>query len=319
MKNMAITSIAVMLGLVPCAFGAAGKPTIAVFDFTVSPTITGEVVVVTGSGGSRVASFGAEYQTSLLTDKFVTALTKSQKVSVVERNKLASLSEEVQLSQAGLTDPSKSVEFGKLLGADYFLFGSLSMIEGRISYETLPYSMGQRRTVQLVVGADLRIVETETGKILAAKGQRAKRVEAEVNSSNSDNAIPVEFQHETYDELVRRLVASTIDTLFPIKIASFSEGVAYLNRGDLEPGAKYEIVKLGDIIRDPDTGEVLGQTESRVALAVVTQGLGRLSKAEVTEWFVSDKSIPDGALCRLLLPSEDAISDGSEATNATSK
>jgi curli biogenesis system outer membrane secretion channel CsgG len=304
MKNMVMSNVGVIIGLATCALGATGKPTIAVFDFTVSPTVTGEVIVESGSGGSRVATFGTEFQTSLLTDKFVTALTRSQKVSVVERKKLAQLSEEVQLSQAGLTDPGKSVEFGKLLGADYFLYGSLSMLDGRISYEVLPYGMGQKRTMQVVAGADLRIVETKTGKIIAAKSQKAKLARAEINPSNAENSIPVEFQHEAYDDLVKRLVASTIDTLFPIKVASFSGNVVYLNRGDLQPGTRYEIVRLGDVIRDPDTGEVLGQTESALATAVITQALGKLSKAEVSEWLSANKTIPEGSICRLILRKE---------------
>jgi len=307
MNRTCVLSMALGPCLAACALGATGKPTIAVFDFTVSPTVTGEIVIDTGGGASRVVTVGTEYQTSLLTDKFITSLTKSQKVSVVERKKLASLTDEVQLSQAGLTDPGKSVEFGKLLGADYFLYGSLSMLDGRMGYEALPYNMGQRRTMQLIVGADLRIVETKTGKILAARGERAKWVKVEVNPSNAGNTIPVEVQQEAYEELVRRLVASTIDTLFPIKVAAFSEDVIYLNRGDLDPGAKYEIFKLGDVIRDPDTQEVLGQTETKLAAVLILEGLGKLSKAQVTQWFIGDKTIPEGSVCRLALPKEEAV------------
>lgn len=306
MRYGVLSGVAILLGLAAYAPGGTGKPTIAVFDFTVSPTVTGEIIVET-AGASRVISIGTEYQTSVLTDKFVTALTKSQKVSVVERKKLASLTDEVKLTQAGLTDPNKSVAFGKLLGADYFLYGSLAMLDGKVTHDKVPYGMGVRKTMQFVVGADLRIVETQTGKILAAKGQRAKWGKVEVNPSGNDDRIPPEGQQEAYEQLVQRLVASTIDTLFPIKVATFSENTAYLNRGDLQPGSKYEVFKLGEVILDPDTKEVLGQTETKLAIVTVAQGLGKLSKAEVTEWFVADKAIPVGSVCRLALPKDEPV------------
>jgi len=281
-----------------------GKPTLAVFDFTVSQTVTGEISVQTSGGASRIINVGVEYQTSLLNDKFVTALAKTQKVSVVERKKLASLREETQLTQAGLTDPNKSVEFGKLLGADYFLFGTLSMLDGKMSYATLPYNLGVQRLIDFLVGADIRIVETKTGKIIAAKSQKVKKTKKEANPLDSDNTIPVEFQHEAYDDLVQRLVATTIDTLFPIKVANYSDNVAYLNRPNLEPGKRYEVVRLGEVIRDPDTGEVLGQVETKVAIVKVLRGMEKFSTAEVVEWFTPEKTIPQGSLCRTLLPSD---------------
>jgi curli biogenesis system outer membrane secretion channel CsgG len=285
---------------------AAEKPTIAVFDFTVSETVTGEIRVETSGDTGRVSrvTVKKEYTTSLLTDKLVTALTNSKKVSVVERKKLDSLRQETQLTQAGLTDPKKSVEFGKLLGADYFLLGSLSMLDGKVAFEMLPYNLGQQKITELLVGADIRIVDTETGKIIAAKSEKVKQTKRETNPTTGGNNISVEFQHEVYDELVRRLVARVMDTLFPIKVAYFSNGLAYLNRGGLEEGTQYEIVSLGETIRDPDSGEIIGQAETKLAIVKVTRGTEKMSTAEVLQWFTTEKNIPEGSLCRLVLPGE---------------
>lgn len=307
-----IIAFIVMLGSVNRAVGAE-KPTIAVFDFSVSETVTGEITVQTSPGGGRV-SVKREYKTSLLTDKLVTALTTSKKVLVVERKKLASLRQETQLTQAGLTDPNKSVKFGKLLGSDYFLLGSLSMLDGKVSFETLPYNMGQQRITELLVGADIRIVDTETGKIIAAKSEKVKKIKRETNPASGGSNISVEFQHEVYDELVRRLVARVIDTLFPIKVAYFSNNVVYMNRGGIKEGTRYEVVKVGEMIRDPDSGEILGQAETKLAIVKVTRGLEKLSQAEILQWLTTEKDIPSGSLCRVLLQDEaDASKQGQPA------
>ena len=54
----------------------------------------------------------------------------------------------------------------------------------------------------------------------------------------------------------------------------------------------------------PDTGEVLGQAETKLAIIKATRGTEKLSQAEVVQWFNGEKNIPDGSLCRLVLPGE---------------
>ena len=291
-----------LLCLMNCTMGAE-RPTIVVFDFTVGETATGNITVQSDPGGSRT-SIRSEYKTDLLTDKLITALVQSKKVSVVERKKLDTIMQEMDLTKAELTDPNKSAKVGKLLAADYLLHGSLSMLDGNITYETLPYNLGQQRITEFLVGADIRIVHTETGKIIVAKSEKVKSIKRETNPSDRGSNISVAFQHEIYDELVRRLTARVIDTLFPIKVAYFSEGIAYLNRPNLEEGLQYEVVSLGEVIKDPDTGEILGQAETKIAIVKVVRGMEKVSTAEVVQWFTSAKSIPQGALCRVILPGE---------------
>ena len=76
-----IIAFIAMLGFANYAVGAE-KPTIAVFDFSVSETVTGEITVQTRSGAGRV-SVKRDDKTSLLTEKLVNALNKYKKVSVV--------------------------------------------------------------------------------------------------------------------------------------------------------------------------------------------------------------------------------------------
>jgi len=97
-----------------------------------------EVVV----GSSRdAAKFVQEDITSLLVD--------SGQFSVVERAKLGTLLEEIQLGQTGAIDPGTVQKAGKLLGAEIILTGTLA-------------ASGEQWNV------NLRLVNTETGLITAA-------------------------------------------------------------------------------------------------------------------------------------------------------
>lgn len=76
-------------------------------------------------------------------------LVESGQFSVVERAKLGSLLEEIQLGQTGAIDPATAQKAGKLLGAEIILTGTLA-------------ATGDQWNV------NLRLVNTETGLVIAA-------------------------------------------------------------------------------------------------------------------------------------------------------
>ncbi len=300
-----LTLLAMAAGLA-AAQNTSPRPTVAVFDFALGGTVVREVTAGVLIERGRRASLRVERtaETNLLTSKLITALAKSEKVQVVEREKMAVIMGELELTEAGLTDPERSVEAGKLLGADYLVFGSVNLLDPEVEFKQLPYDAGTQRIMRLTVAADIRVVEAETGRIVTAETKKARGTSKELNPRERSRELPAEFQHEVYDKLVEQLVDSVLDALFPIKVAAFSEDVAYLNRGGLEPGALYLVVEPGEIIVDPDTGEILGQTETRIATLRVTEGLQKLSKAEVTSWEAGQTTIAKGAVCRRIRPQE---------------
>ncbi len=86
-----------------------------------------------------------------LAEIMITELSKVQAFKLVERKKLNSLIEEMQLSQSGLMSEESSVQVGKLLGAQYLVFGS--------------YMVNTKDKVRI----DVRIVEVETGLTIKAE------------------------------------------------------------------------------------------------------------------------------------------------------
>ena len=270
-------------------------------DFTVGKGATGRLAIET-SGNADLSGISESYDTPLLTDKLMTALTRTKKVDVVERRKIEALLEELDFSQADVTDPNKTLKLGKLFGAEYLVLGSLSMLGGNVQFETLPYNAGRNRTMDFVVAADLRLVQTETGKVIFAKNEKVTRREKKAVQGEPDYRVPVELRHAAYDQLVTLLVNDVINTLFPIKVARFVDGVLYLNRGQLKPGTQCEVLEVGELIRDPDTKEILGQVETKIAIAEITETAARLSKAKVVKWLGDQKDIPPGTLCRPIPP-----------------
>jgi len=114
-------------------------------------------------------------------DVFVTELVKSGKFRVIDREQLAALMQEKNLSLSGDIDPSSAVKAGKLLGCQYFLTGAITeygatdtSAHGR-SVGGLPGFSGGKKT--FVAAANARIIDTTTGEIVwadEARGEDAK-------------------------------------------------------------------------------------------------------------------------------------------------
>lgn len=298
MRSKILKAITIVLFLSWSTITAhAAPPTVAIFDFDIGTTETARLRVTTTEKGTKNAEFSASHQTSLLTNKLITELTNSRAISVVERDKIASIMVETSMSESDMTNPDHAIRIGQMLGADYMVFGSISMLDPRVTIKQLPYNAGTQKIMSLTVGATMRMVKTETGLIEAAADMQAEKSTKQVNPTGGTD-IPQKFQDEVYSDLAQKLASRIVNTLNPIKVASYSGDTVYLARASLPQGNRYEVVKLGEEIRDPDTNELLGQTEERIAIVEVTAGLKKMSKAKVNEWVVENKAIPKGSICR---------------------
>ncbi len=91
-----------------------------------------------------------------LTQMVISDLSPATSLRIVDRQRLNVLRQEIALSNSGVADPDQAVRAGRLLGAQSYLFGNVTWVPGNI------------------VRIDLRLVETETGRILLAAKKEAK-------------------------------------------------------------------------------------------------------------------------------------------------
>lgn len=80
-----------------------------------------------------------------LAEIMITELSKVQNLQLVERQKINSLIQEMQLSQSGMISENAGIQVGKLLGAHFLVFGS--------------YMISFNNKIRV----DIRIVDVETG------------------------------------------------------------------------------------------------------------------------------------------------------------
>jgi curli biogenesis system outer membrane secretion channel CsgG len=98
-----------------------------------------------------------------MSDMLTTSLFKTARFEIVERNKIDKVFKEQNLGLSGMVDENTAAEVGKLLGAEYVVFGSITSAT-RKDEDKFGYIL-----VRIEVGIDVRAVNTSSGKLLLSE------------------------------------------------------------------------------------------------------------------------------------------------------
>ena len=223
-------------------------------------------------------------------------LVKSGKVDVLDRDKLKRLSEEMKLSLEGVIDPATMQELGKVTGVSVFLFPRITSAWSQVKRERIPLVNEDEVVVQASFQLALKLVETETSRILASEKAKGsyylKRMESEGGIPSRGAALA-----SARSRAIKQAGNIILSALYPVKVAHYnaSSGVVTLNRGRdaLKVGQKMKVFSVGEAIIDPDTGEQLGSDEEQIGVIQVTETRSKLSRASILKGRVEV-----GAICR---------------------
>jgi curli biogenesis system outer membrane secretion channel CsgG len=124
--------------------GKSTKKILAVLDFEGNEKLSGKVDLK-------------------MSDMLTTSLVKTARFEIVERNKIDKVFKEQNFGMSGIVDVNTAAEVGKLLGAEYVVFGSITSAT-RKDIDKFGYIL-----VRIEVGIDVRSVNTTTGKIMLSE------------------------------------------------------------------------------------------------------------------------------------------------------
>ena len=266
----------------------ASRPTIAVLDFNADKnTIT--------IGYGFIVQEVLESTTKLLSSDLVTFLVKTNKFDVVERSRMKDILAEQEFSESGYISPETAVKLGKLIGADYFVMGKIEQFQAKAENKKIPYTNSYRKTYEGKMTVNVRIVDSRGGKVVAAN----KFTVEHEDMNFKDEVTPDDFVEALKEKTVRTIVNGIVDDVFPLKIIKVDGDKVYINRGDgvdFKVGDTLSVVKLGEGLVDPDTGEMLGSAEEVVGTVEVTDIQHKFSMAKVV---TGAGKIAKGAVVRI--------------------
>lgn len=238
-----------------------------------------------------------------MADMLATTLVKTGRYRVMERDKIASLLAEQNLGASGVVTQESAAKAGKMLGVELALIGAVTEFGykkrgtgGLLKKAGIGADIGQYTAV---IGVDVRVVNTSTGEILKADNVRRQKTATSLGLSTSQVAFDSEAQFD--QSLVGKVTREAIEDIVKIldaqgggggaweaKVVMSKEGEVVINSG-LESGVKvgdvFVIYRLGEEMKDPDTGESLGAEESKIGTIEVTNnnfgGKGRASSCKI--------------------------------------
>ena len=155
----------------------------------------------------------------------------------------------------------------------------------------------RRQAVSITVRSKLydalsgRLLDTATHRYSTNRSYLALASEGEMESSRSiieDAAI----------DISSRIVSQTANAAFPIKVLEKVENELTINRGigdHIKVGQVYNVFNIGKEIRDPTTGDILGEDEVLVGRTYVTSLRDKFSKTTILE----NNGIIPGSILRI--------------------
>lgn len=118
---------------------------------------------------------GGNVPASAITEMMTTELYEAGLFTLVEREKLKYVGEEIRLSQSGLMDESTAPELGRIKGAQYSMTGAVTEYHYKAAGGAIPIPGvggigGASNTAYVTL--DIRIINNETGEVAYAAAER---------------------------------------------------------------------------------------------------------------------------------------------------
>ncbi len=230
-------------------------------------------------------------------DVLTTELAKTGKYIVVERAEMDQVLKEQAFGQGGAVNPDTAAKAGKILGLQGILVGVVSNFgHKKVDTQLTPFlPLAGKGSLASVVTIDVRIIDSETGQILAAESGTGA---VEITATNVLGFGPTYVYDSTIDggafraavvQMMSNLIGHLEQGEWRGRVVAVSpDGMATINAGQatgLSLGSELACFALGEEIIDPDTGVSLGREEGAIkGICQITSFYGKgndLSKCKI--------------------------------------
>lgn len=226
---------------------------------------------------------GVREDTRAFIDMLTTALVKTQKFDVIERDRMEAILAEQGMGSFGLTDGYSDLH---LTGLDYIVIGAITQYG--VTEEVAGFGGFGTAKKKANMAVDIRVLDVENGTTAIAE---SVAVEADGSRGFALEGVGARVKDDAGQILgnamrmaSRDITFMVVSSVYPIRVATRSAaGEIILNYGDglLANGDTLHVYSEGESFTDPATGEVLGSEEELVARITVTSAENRFSKARV--------------------------------------
>ncbi len=317
MKNSLLKNIAAVaaLALLPALAAAQDKATIAISSIkptaSLAASVKGgaQVDTVTGNASQiKADSTTLNTQQELgriiesLDSQLIDRVNATRKFDVLSRSDMADIIKEQDLGASGNVDAKTAAKAGKLSGAKYLLVCTVDDFQDyfeKAVFEGTGRSATKRVFRFSIVG---KIYDSSTGKLIESANFQTgndafKQIQQERNYSVNTGLLSDEMMVAISRSMAEKIATHVVDIIFPAKVLIKRDNTVTINRGEgggVAEGDTFNVFALGEELKDPDTGEVLGREEVKVGKVKISQVNPKTSMATILE----DTGIDKGAVLR---------------------
>ncbi len=234
-------------------------------------------------------------------DMLATSLVKSGKFMVLERQEIEKVIQEQQFGQSFMVTPESAPKVGQILGVELFVVGSVTEFGTKESSigGNVPLFGGGVTTKKARAVVDIRLVNVNTGEIIAAESEEGKESTTglSVRYESIDFSNPSHWNDTDIGKATREAVNGCVELItenmgkipWSGKVLKVNtDGTILLkpgSEGNVKPGMEFEVWRKGEEIKDPDTGLSLGAEEEKIGRVKVKEDMlqGKACKATVVE------------------------------------
>ena len=207
-------------------------------------------------------------------------LTQGRRFAVLDRRSPEIYEQEKKLLESADVDPGEGARLGKVLGADYLLYGTVDRIEVTEEQKTIALTGESSTETHAAVRVRFSVLAVATRQVKWSSS-------LELLDELTDEIRPEQAAERLLDELALHIVDELTENIYPPVVTQVTGwGSFVVNRGGntVRENDLFEVFALGDVLVDPDTGESLGRLERTAGIARITAVKPKFSLAEmVTE------------------------------------
>lgn len=224
-------------------------------------------------------------------NQLIDRLHNTRKFKVVARGDLEKILKEQDVQKALSSNP---VQAFKIAGCKYTVVTTVDNFQD--IEENLEGAGGQviasKRRIRLSSVA--KIYNTETAELKESanfqlSNKKGKEHQFGVSGSGKESdKLLLAMARTMADSIANRVV----NVVYPAKVISKPGDFVIINRGDgtdIAEGQKWQVLHTGEKIVDPDTGEVLGKSETPIGKVEIVDVTPKFSRAKILEDYGIEK------------------------------
>jgi len=228
-----------------------------------------------------------------LSDMLITSLVKSGKFDVIERTQIEKVLNEQKLGMSGIIDESTAAEVGKLLGAEYVIFGVVTSATQQ-NIDKFAYTL-----VVVETSIDVRVVDAVTGKIIVAERATGKSESKIVKTSDGtvvSGAVDFDSEYSTSAQKAIDKIGDKIGTLFPllgyvVQVEGMKVTLDIGEERGASSGDSFIVIRVTDELLHPVTGKRIGWNKEVLATITInttekTLSIGTIVKKKSSETII---------------------------------